>query len=117
MTVPVMATPPSERLRDNREFVRLFPAQATSLVGISSVSLLARHTTPDERGRAYAAHFALTHIFWLLTYPAVGFLSRQYGTPWTFTLGGATAGPATLAALGMARGHRPHDVPAGAGTA
>ena len=27
-------------------------------------------------GAAYAAHFALTHLFWLGTYPAVGFLGR-----------------------------------------
>lgn len=34
-----------------------------ALVAIPSVGLLAEHTAPAERGRAYAAHFALTHVF------------------------------------------------------
>lgn len=38
----------------------------------SSSTLLAEHTVAEERGRAYAAHFALTHACWLITYPAVG---------------------------------------------
>jgi MFS transporter, NRE family, putaive nickel resistance protein len=55
-----------------------------ALIAVSSVGLLAAHTSSDERGRAYAAHFALTHLFWLFTYPAVGFFSRAAGTPRTF---------------------------------
>lgn len=79
-----------------------------ALVAIPSVGLLARHTGPEERGRAYAAHFALTHLFWLVTYPAAGFLGRSVGTPWTFTIAGAAAALATVVAVGLATPHRPH---------
>ncbi|MGH7965563.1 MAG: MFS transporter, partial [Candidatus Binatia bacterium] len=61
-----------------------------------------------ERGRAYAAHFALTHVFWLGTYPAVGHLAHAVGTPWTFTLAGIVCTAATLAALSIRAAHRPH---------
>ena len=73
------------------------------LIAVASVGLLARHTAPDERGRAYAAHFALTHLFWLVTYPAVGYLARAAGVPATFTAAGVVAALATLGALGIAR--------------
>lgn len=58
------------------------------LIAISSTTLLAEHTSEDERGRAYAAHFAWTHAFWLITYPAIGFGVAKLGVPWTFTLAG-----------------------------
>ena len=76
-----------------------------ALIAVASVGLLARHTAPDERGRAYAAHFALTHLFWLGTYPAIGYLGRAIGVPATFTAAGVAAGVATLsaAALGYTR--------------
>jgi MFS transporter, NRE family, putaive nickel resistance protein len=79
-----------------------------AMVAIPSVGLLARHTATHERGRAYAAHFALTHLFWLGTYPAVGFLGRSVGVPVTFTLAGLVAALATLAAVAVGRPHRPH---------
>jgi NRE family putative nickel resistance protein-like MFS transporter len=81
-----------------------------ALVAVPSVGLLASHTAPDERGRAYAAHFALTHLFWLGTYPAVGFLGRAVGVPATFTLAGVVTALATVAALLAGRPHRPHPV-------
>ncbi len=58
------------------------------LIAIPSSTLLAEHTTESERGRAYAAHFALTHACWLLTYPAIGYSSSYFGTPATFTAAG-----------------------------
>ena len=82
-----------------------------SLVAIPSVGLLAEHTEPEERGRAYAAHFALTHVFWLITYPASGYLARAVGTPWTFTLAGIFCAVLTLLAIAAGRGrHREHPV-------
>jgi NRE family putative nickel resistance protein-like MFS transporter len=81
-----------------------------AMIAIPSVGLLAEHTEAEERGRAYAAHFAWTHLFWLGTYPAAGFLARAVGTPLTFTLaGGACALLAGTAAL-MATAHRPHRI-------
>jgi len=58
------------------------------LIAISSTALLAEHTTEDERGRAYAAHFAWTHAFWLITYPAIGYGVAKLGVPWTLTVAG-----------------------------
>lgn len=82
-----------------------------ALIAVPSVGLLAAHTEMAERGRAYAAHFALTHLFWLMTYPSVGYLARHAGAPATFTLAGAAV--ALLAALStlVGRGsHRPHPI-------
>jgi NRE family putative nickel resistance protein-like MFS transporter len=56
-----------------------------ALIAISSSTLLAEHTVAEERGRAYAAHFALTHACWLITYPAVGHAAAKWGAPVTFT--------------------------------
>lgn len=79
-----------------------------ALIAIPSVGLLAEHTAPDERGRAYAAHFALTHLFWLGTYPLSGYLARGAGTPMTFTVGGVACALLTLAALMIRGPHRRH---------
>jgi MFS transporter, NRE family, putaive nickel resistance protein len=79
------------------------------MVSIPSVGLLAEHTAPEERGRAYAAHFALTHLVWLGAYPAVGYLAREIGTPWTFTVAAAACGILVLMAWRVGRGgHREH---------
>lgn len=56
-----------------------------ALIAIPSATLLAEHTSEQERGRAYAAHFAWTHAFWLITYPAIGFATANFGAPITFT--------------------------------
>lgn len=77
-----------------------------ALIAVASVGLLARHTASEERGRAYAAHFALTHLFWLGTYPAVGFLSRALGVPATFTVAGVLAALATAGASLVGRAAR-----------
>jgi NRE family putative nickel resistance protein-like MFS transporter len=59
-----------------------------ALIAISSSTLLAEHTVAEERGRAYAAHFALTHACWLITYPAIGHAAAKWGAPLTFTAAG-----------------------------
>lgn len=79
-----------------------------AMIAVPSVGLLARHTSADERGRAYAAHFALTHLFWLGTYPGIGFLGRAVGVPATFTLAGGVTLLATLGAVRVRQPHRPH---------
>lgn len=60
-----------------------------ALIAIPSSTLLAEHTTDANRGRAYAAYFALTHAFWLVTYPAIGHGVSRLETPLTFTVAGA----------------------------
>ncbi len=60
-----------------------------ALISVPSSTLLAEHTTEANRGRAYAAYFALTHAFWLVTYPAVGYGVTKFGAPLTFSFAGA----------------------------
>lgn len=69
------------------------------LIAIASTTLLAEHTAETERGRAFAAHFAWTHAFWLITYPAVGHGVAALGVPWTFTLAGILCLIITVIAL------------------
>src|SRR5829696_3495727 len=75
-----------------------------ALVAIPSSTLLAEHTQEEERGRAYAAHFALTHACWLVTYPAVGHAASRWGAPLTFTAAGFACLIVTAAALALGRG-------------
>ena len=80
-----------------------------AMIAVPSVGLLAAHTDTTERGRAYAAHFALTHLFWLVTYPSVGYLARYVGAPTTFTMAGAVVVVLTLLSLLVGRApHRSH---------
>ena len=75
-----------------------------ALIGISSSTLLAEHTDETERGRAYAAHFALTHACWLITYPAIGYAAASVGTPATFTVAGVVCLLVTASAFILGRG-------------
>ncbi len=81
-----------------------------ALIAIASSTLLAEHTREHERGRAYAAHFALTHACWLLSYPAIGYAAARWGSPLTFTAAGVVClivtGVAKLVGPGAARAHR-----------
>lgn len=87
-----------------------------ALIAIPSTALLAAHTHGAERGRAYAAHFALTHACWLTTYPVVGHAAARWGAPTTFTAAGAACALITLVALLVGRGAAgPHIHPLPAG--
>ena len=77
-----------------------------ALIAIPSSTLLAEHTVETERGRAYAAHFALTHFFWLLSYPAIGHAAARWGAPNTFTAAGVACLLVTLAAFLLGYGNR-----------
>ena len=77
-----------------------------ALISIASGTLLAEHTREDERGRAYAAYFALTHACWLITYPAIGYAAVWLKTPLTFTLAGAICLLVVLLAFALG-GHKP----------
>lgn len=74
-----------------------------ALIAIPSSTLLAEHTHEEERGRAYAAHFALTHACWLVTYPATGYASARFGTPLSFTVAGVVCLAITLFAFAVGR--------------
>ncbi len=66
----------------------IFNGAGQALIAIPSSTLLAEHTFEEERGKVYAAHFALTHACWLVTYPAVGHAAARLGAPLTFTAAG-----------------------------
>jgi len=77
-----------------------------ALIAIPSSTLLAEHTIEGERGRAYAAHFALTHLFWLVSYPAIGHASAKWGSPSTFTGAGLICVLVTVIAMLLGYGKR-----------
>lgn len=76
-----------------------FNGVGQALIAIPSSTLLAEHTREADRGRAYAAYFALTHAFWLIAYPAIGYGTSSLGAPLTFTLAGVACLLITLGVL------------------
>jgi len=85
-------------------FLWVLNGAGQALIAIPSSTLLAEHTKEDERGRAYAAHFALTHACWLITYPAVGHAASKWGAPLTFTAAGILCLLITAGAFALGRG-------------
>jgi len=85
-------------------FLWMLNGAGQALIAIPSSTLLAEHTKEDERGRAYAAHFALTHACWLITYPVIGHVAAKWGAPTTFTAAGAVCLLATAGAFALGRG-------------
>jgi MFS transporter, NRE family, putaive nickel resistance protein len=83
-----------------------FNGAGQALIAIPSSTLLAEHTVAEERGRTYAAHFALTHLCWLASYPAIGHASAKWGSPSTFTGAGLVCLLVTAVALFMGYGKR-----------
>lgn len=58
-----------------------------SILGVRGSELLAADSIGNERPHIYAAHFALSHAGWGLTYPVAGFLTTALGfskTAWIF---------------------------------
>ena len=87
-------------------FLWMLNGAGQALIAIPSSTLLAEHTIEGERGRAYAAHFALTHLFWLVSYPAIGHASAKWGSPSTFTGAGLACLLVTLVAMFLGYGKR-----------
>ena len=87
-------------------FLWMLNGAGQALIAIPSATLLAEHTIEGERGRAYAAHFALTHFFWLASYPAVGHASAKWGSPLTFTAAGVVCLLVTAIATFLGYGKR-----------
>jgi len=48
-----------------------------SIVGIRSSEFLAANSSGEERAHIYAAHFAISHAGWGLTYPLAGWLTLE----------------------------------------
>jgi NRE family putative nickel resistance protein-like MFS transporter len=78
-----------------------------ALVAIPSSTLVAEHTSEDERGRAFAAHFAWTHASWLVAYPLAGHLASSIGPGAAFSVCGVLCALILLAALLLGGGNEP----------
>jgi len=50
-----------------------------SILGVRGSELLAENSSGEERPHIFAAHFALSHAGWGLTYPMAGFLTTALG--------------------------------------
>ena len=87
-------------------FLWMLNGAGQALIAIPSSTLLAEHTIEGERGRAYAAHFALTHLFWLASYPAIGHSAAKWGSPLTFTAAGVVCLLVTTVAMLLGYGKR-----------
>jgi NRE family putative nickel resistance protein-like MFS transporter len=59
-----------------------FIGAVQSLLGIRGSELLAANSGIHERAHVYAAHFALSHAGWGITYPLAGFLTTRFGFPY-----------------------------------
>lgn len=60
-----------------------------SILGVRGSELLAEDSQGAERPHIFAAHFALSHAGWGLTYPLAGFLTTALGfgnTAWFFSV-------------------------------
>ncbi len=87
-------------------FLWLLNGAGQALIAIPSSTLLAEHTIEGEPGRACAAHFALTHLFWLVSYPAIGHAAAKWGSPVTFTGAGLICLLVTVIAVFLGYGKR-----------
>ena len=87
-------------------FLWMLNGAGQALIAIPSSTLLAEHTAENERGRAYAAHFALTHFFWLISYPAIGHAATNWGAPRTFSIAGIVCLFVTAGAFLLGYGSR-----------
>lgn len=69
-----------------------------SIAQTPSGRLLRRSARPEDRPAVFAAHFALSHACWLVTYPFAGWFGAQVGLGPTFAvLAGVAAGGLVLA--------------------
>ena len=62
-----------------------------SVAQTPSGRLLRRSARPEDRAPVFAAHFALSHACWLLTYPFAAWFGAFYGLAPTFLVLSATS--------------------------
>jgi MFS transporter, NRE family, putaive nickel resistance protein len=77
-----------------------------SLVNVPTQTLLADLIAPNLQGRVYGAHFAWSHLWWVMAYPLAGWLGQQgsanIATPPRFLVGGLLGlGMLGIAQLGL----------------
>ncbi|MBB4106015.1 MFS transporter [Allorhizobium borbori] len=74
-----------------------------SIVQTPSGRLLRRSTHAEDRPALFAAHFALSHAAWLLTYPLAGWLGAAIGLPLTAIILAIIAGLGLICAVWLWR--------------
>jgi MFS transporter, NRE family, putaive nickel resistance protein len=81
----------------------LLAGTGESLVNVPTQTLLADLIAPNLQGRVYGAHFAWSHLWWVMAYPLAGWLGQQgstnIATPPRFLVGGLLG----LGVLGIAQ--------------
>ena len=87
-------------------FLWVLNGAGQALIAIPSSTLVASHTSTDERGRAFAAQFAITHACWLISYPLVGHLAGALGPPIAFSICGIACLAITVVAVVIGRGEK-----------
>lgn len=70
-----------------------------SIVQTPSGRLLRRSAHAKVRPALFAAHFALSHAAWLITYPLAGWLGATIGLSWTAMVLGILSGHGVGVAL------------------
>lgn len=58
-----------------------------SLSEMPSQTLVAENISPENQGKVYGSHFAVSHFWWVLAYPIAGFLGT-YSANYDFMIGG-----------------------------
>ncbi|MDA7948156.1 MAG: MFS transporter [Hyphomicrobiaceae bacterium] len=81
-----------------------------SAILLPSGRLLRRSSGEGDRPAYFAAHFALSHVCWLVTYPLAGWLGSAFGLAAAFGALGALALGATLVALFLWPAHDPDEL-------
>lgn len=74
-----------------------------SIVQTPSGRLLRRSAQAEDRPALFAAHFALSHASWLITYPLAGWLGAAIGLPLTAIILAIIAGVGILCAVWLWR--------------
>ncbi len=70
-----------------------------ALIQTPSGRLLRRSSHQEDRPQLFAAQFALSHGWWLLTYPLAGYIGAVWNLPVAFLVAAALAASGSVAAL------------------
>lgn len=76
-----------------------------SVIDLSTQMLIADRIAVELQGRVYGAHFAWSHLWWVMAYPIAGLLSQSFSHSY-FLISG-TIGLIALVALGLIANYFP----------
>ncbi len=58
----------------------LLAGMGQNCVNLPTQTLIADHIPTDAQGRVYGAHFAWSHLWWVISYPLAGWLGSQFAS-------------------------------------